>query len=176
MSESTAIAVPELDLQERLRTRVREVLGNLIPDDALDKFVTQAWRELTTGEQGVCRQGHPRRAARWGNTETTCAEGHTIIDHEPELLTLIKLEMRAALQERVVGWGKEWRQSEGCSEQARQALAAAAASASAEFAKGIAMGAVAAAEAALSQKFTLCSCGVAGVRQTRCGGCGNHLT
>lgn len=156
---TTGTALQQVDLQARLRERVREELGKLIPDDVLDQFVAQSWKELTQGITKQCRQGHPPARGYNGLPGSECEHRHTIIDAEPELLRLIKAAMRDELQKRVAAWAAEWQKGDECDALARVAFDQAAASAAVAFAEKIKADSVMTALAIFSNRIKSCSCG-----------------
>lgn len=107
-----AIAAPEPDLQERLRAKIREELGRLIPDEVLDRYVQQAWKNLTQDNRFECAQGHPVASEGYRRERGECASEHTCRSHDAEIYTMIRGELRGALQAKITAWGAAFRASQ----------------------------------------------------------------
>ena len=79
------------DVQDRLRDKVRSAMVDLIPDEAFDEFIKQAWDGFTKPQES------------WGGYNN-----RDKVTKPPEIVELLQKEMRAAVQERVKEWVQEW--------------------------------------------------------------------
>ena len=170
---STELA-PMADIQTRLRDKVREELGKLIPDEVLDKFVARAWTELVEGRDfEECTHGHKLATQnRWKRDNRQCDEGHNLVQRVPELVTMIKDAMRVMLKERVQAWAEAFAKGPEMDGVAKDAFAAASGAAGDHLWDRLKREAVSDAVMSLASNYGFCpNCRIGVPKQSNCPRC-----
>ena len=96
--------MPISSVQEKLREKVQAHFLELLPPEAFDKYVAQAWDAFLK----------PREIRNYG--------GRVERTEPSELEGMIRVEVRAVLQNKVKAWAAAWANSEQADAQAQELL------------------------------------------------------
>lgn len=165
----TTEIIPFSDVKERLRERVQSALLDLIPPEALDKFVQDAYQRFLQ-DGTYCAQGHPVTKTDFHGCRV-CAHGHGAV--ESELRVLIQAAMTEIVRDKIKAWADEWKAGPDAEAMAADVLVRASAAASKGFIESVAYDIVTRAAYAVGVSVRCGNCRRDGApKGQNCPGCG----
>lgn len=142
--------LPMSEIKDKLKSKVQSAMIELLPKEAFDSFVEEAWKRFTTPH--------------------STGTGYQKKEYPPELVTLLHEEMTEQVKARVKEWAAEWSKGDECSTAAKQILEECTNIASLGFIHNVSRGIVQQAVSAID--VVRCSCGSTAFRNQNCGNCG----
>lgn len=169
MSTSAELAVHIPDLRERLREKVQSALLDLLPAEALDRYVMEI-SEQTLKDFACCKEGHPEGKLGYEGRRR-CSSGHDLV--ESDLRAILREAVRDVVRARVQAWVEVWKRGPDVDALAQAVLAETTKAAADGFLQSVASAIVLQAAAVVGTGTTFCSsCRRPTGRNVNCSGCG----
>ncbi len=149
--------IPLKGVQSQLREKVQQAMLDLIPPEAFDKYIEDAWRSFTEDRDEV--KDHYGHVTQRGAP--------------PEIITMIQYAMRTEIKRKVDEWAEEWAKGEEAQDAAKRVFEECSRVAASAFVDRVVASAIDQALSSIGPTGgRTCSCGRFVQPGTSCAGCG----